>query len=334
VSTPKRGFFGRFWIGAGALAGAGLAVLVTSIGFDDPAAPPPLAFVRDETVARDRSDLPAIRRYRARDGSELAYRAYPAVNPIGAAILIHGSVGSSADVHEIAKALRDAGIDAYAPDMRGHGASGPRGDIAYIGQLEDDLGDFLDTLDRQGVPTRRVLIGHSAGGGFALRVAAQPLGQRFVGTILLAPFLGTDAPTTKPGLDDWAGIAMPRIVVLTILDKLGIPWFGGLPVVAFAVSAADARYVTPTYSFRLAANFGPDRDWRRDIAAVHQPLVVMAGDGDQVFHADSYEAAFAPAPEARVEVLPGIDHMSLTGAPSALAAISATTRNLLQSNVR
>jgi alpha-beta hydrolase superfamily lysophospholipase len=334
VSTPQHGLFRRFWLGAAAVAGAGLAVLVGTIGFDDPKAPPPLAYVRDETVARDRGDLPAMRHYRARDGSELAYRAYPAVNPIGAAVLVHSSVGSSADMHEIAKALRDAGIDAYALDMRGHGASGPRGDIAYLGQLEDDLGDFLDTLDRQGAPARRVLIGHSAGGGFALRVAARPLADRFAGTILLAPFLGTDAPTNKPGLNDWAGIAMPRIVVLTVLDRLGIPWFGGLPVVAFAVSAADAQYVTPTYSFRLAANFGPDRDWRGDIAAVHRPLIVMAGDGDQVFRADGYEAAFASAPEARVEVLRGIDHMSLTGAPSALAAISTTARNLIQSNRR
>jgi alpha-beta hydrolase superfamily lysophospholipase len=334
VITLKGGLFKRFWLGTAAVAGAGLAVLVASIGFDDPKAPPPLAYVRDETVARDRSDLPAIQRYRARDGGELAYRAYPAVNPIGAAVLIHGSVGSSADVHEIAKALRDAGIDAYALDIRGHGASGPRGDIAYIGQLEDDLGDFLDTLDRQGAPARRVLIGHSAGGGFALRVASRPLSEHFAGTILLAPFLGTDAPNNKSGLNDWAGIAMPRIVVLTILDKLGIPWFGGLPVVAFAVSDADAQYVTSTYSYRLAANFGPDRDWRRDIAAVHRPLVVMAGDGDQVFRADSYQTAFAALPEARVELLPGIDHMSLTGAPSALAAISTAARNLIQSNRR
>jgi alpha-beta hydrolase superfamily lysophospholipase len=334
VITPKRGLLKRFWLGTATVAGAALAVLVAAIGFDDPKAPPPLAYVRDETVARDRSDLPAIRHYRARDGSELAYRAYPAVNPIGAAVLVHGSVGSSADVHEIAKALRDTSIDSYALDMRGHGASGPRGDIAYIGQLEDDLGDFLDTLDRQNVPARRVLVGHSAGGGFALRVAARPLGERFAGMILLAPFLGTDAPTTKAGLNDWAHVAMPRIVVLTILDKLGIPWFGGLPVVAFAVSAEDAHYVTPTYSFRLAANFGPDRDWRGDIAAVHRPLIVMAGDGDQVFRADRYESAYAISPDAHVEVLPGIDHMSLTGAPSALAAISAAARNLIQSNRR
>ena len=55
---------------------------------------------------------------------------------------------------------------------------------------------------------------------------------------------------------------------------------------------------------------------------------------DQVFRADRYESAYAISPDAHVEVLPGIDHMSLTGAPSALAAISAAARNLLQSNRR
>jgi hypothetical protein len=49
---------------------------------------------------------------------------------------------------------------------------------------------------------------------------------------------------------------------------------------------------------------------------------------------DSYQTAFAASPEARVEVLPGTDHMSLTGAPPALAAISAAARNLIQSNRR
>jgi hypothetical protein len=36
-------------------------------------------------------------------------------------------------MHEIAKALTMAGLDAYVPDLRGHGASGTRGDIAYVG---------------------------------------------------------------------------------------------------------------------------------------------------------------------------------------------------------
>ena len=306
-----------------------VVAFAAALGFGGPVAPPPLAFVREATVARDRSDLPPLQHYRARDGAELAYRAYPAANPIGAAVLIHGSVGSSADIHEVAKAVRDVGIDAYAPDMRGHGASGPRGDIAYVGQMEDDITDLLAELDRQGAPARRILIGHSAGGGFALRIAASPLGARFQGAVLLAPYLGADAPTTKPGIGGWVGIGVPRIAALMVLDRLGITAGGGLPVLAFAVSAADARYVTPTYSYRLFANFGPDRDWRGDIAHVRGRLVVITGGNDQLFAADAYKQALAAAPGARVEVLSGVDHISISGDPSALAAIAAAAKTLL-----
>lgn len=322
----------RLLLVAADVAGLVVAMLTGSIAFGGPKAPPPLAFVRDATVARDRSDLPPLGHYRARDGATLAYRAYLAAGATGAAILIHGSAGSSADMHEVAKAVRAAGIDAYALDVRGHGASGPRGDIAYVGQLEDDLADFLADLDRQGAPLRRLLIGHSAGGGFALRVAAEPLGARFVGAILLAPFLGADAPTTRADLRGWVAVGVPRLVALSILDDIGITAFGGLPVLAFAVSAGDAVYVTPTYSYRLFTNFAPHADWRRDIAAAHGRLVVLAGAADEFFHADRYREAFATAPDARVEVLSGLGHMGLTGDPAALQAIASDAKALLAGN--
>jgi len=324
----------RLLLIAADVAGLAVATLAGAIAFGGPKAPPPLTFVRDATVARDRSDLPPLSHYRARDGAALSYRAYPAAGATGAAILIHGSAGSSADMHEVAKAVRDAGIDAYALDMRGHGASGRRGDIAYIGQLEDDLADFLDTLDRQGAPPRRVIIGHSAGGGFALRVAAEPLGARFLGAILLAPFLGPDAPTTRPDLRGWVGVGTSRLVGLSILNDIGITAFGGLPVLAFAISAGDAAYATPTYSFRLFANFAPHEDWRRDIAAAHGRLVVLAGDADEFFNADRYKQAFAAARDVRVEVLHDIGHMGLTGDPSALRTIAADATALLAGDRR
>jgi alpha-beta hydrolase superfamily lysophospholipase len=284
--------------------------------------------------ARDRGDLPPMQHYTARDGTQLAYRAYPASSSIGAAILIHGSAGSGADMHETARALRDAGIDAYTPDMRGHGGSGSRGDIAYIGQLDDDLRDFCDHLDRQGVTPHRVLIGHSAGGGFALRIAAFPLGGRFAGAILLAPYLGPEAPTSKPSGSGWVGVGVPRIIALSILNQLGIRAFNGLSVFAFALPPEAAQYVTTTYSFRLFVNFGPHRDWRRDLASVRRPLIVLVGAAEQLFNVDGYKEALSAAPKARLVILPGIDHMSLEFDPSALAAITGAAKDLLAGDQR
>ena len=51
------------------------------------------------------------------------------------AILIHGSSGSSGNaIHVLSTALAAHGVESYAVDIRGHGSSGTRGDIRYVGQ--------------------------------------------------------------------------------------------------------------------------------------------------------------------------------------------------------
>ncbi|MDF0678637.1 MAG: alpha/beta hydrolase [Nitrosomonas sp.] len=73
--------------------------------------------------------MPALQRFSARDGTELAYRHYPArgANSGRIAILVHGSSGSSVAVHALADALAARGVATWAPDIRGHGGSGTRG---------------------------------------------------------------------------------------------------------------------------------------------------------------------------------------------------------------
>jgi alpha-beta hydrolase superfamily lysophospholipase len=98
----------------------------------------------------DQSGLPDPSRFDARDGTSLAYRFYPSADggaqKIG--ILIHGSAGHSTGMNEIAKRLTAENFVVVAPDIRGHGASGTRGDISYDGQLDDDLEDLLNKIAR------------------------------------------------------------------------------------------------------------------------------------------------------------------------------------------
>ena len=97
-----------------------------------------------------------VDRFQARDGTELGFRHYPASAPATGqiAILVHGSSGSSGAVHALSKALAERGVETYAPDIRGHGESGIRGDIGYLGQLEDDIADFVAEI-RKAMPPRR-----------------------------------------------------------------------------------------------------------------------------------------------------------------------------------
>jgi alpha-beta hydrolase superfamily lysophospholipase len=97
------------------------------------------------------------------------YRVYPG-NGEKVVVLIHGSGTESSVMNALAKTLLAAGITVYAPDLRGHGSSGRRGDIDYIGQLDDDLADLIATIRPEHANAALTLIGFSAGGAFTVRL--------------------------------------------------------------------------------------------------------------------------------------------------------------------
>src|ERR1700736_94991 len=253
---------------------------------------PELTSVSKVARAVDRSTMPGLERFIARDGTELAFRHYPARSqPTGKiAVLVHGSSGSSTSVHALADALAARGVETYAPDVRGHGASGTRGDIAYVGQLENDLEDFVAVVRKTSPSQPLTLLGHSAGGGFGLRVASSPIQNLFARTVLLAPYLGYDAPTNRPDSGGWASADIPRIFALMALRRLGIDCCEALPTLAFAVPANSEKILASTYSYRLMRNFAT-RGYRSDFAAVTRPLALISGAEDELMLPQKYADA-------------------------------------------
>ena len=288
--------------------------------------PPPLASIHDGARRIDATGAPAESRFQARDGTWLAYRLYPAENGASdrIAILAHGPSASSIEMHPMAEALSRAGITAAAIDARGHGASGTRGDIAYPGQLDDDLADLIVELRRTRPQARLVLIGHSAGGGFALRVASGPLGENFERAILLAPYLGYSAPTNRPseGPGRWASPDIPRILAILALSKLGADWAQALPALAFANAPEARMHVTSVYTYRLMQNYTAPRDWKGALESARGRLVVIAGADDELMDAAAYERVL-PALGVQVTILPGVDHMGVVYRPQAIRAVVA-----------
>ncbi len=288
--------------------------------------PPELTSISDSRKSVDFSSLPALERFQARDGTALGFRHYP---PTGAAtgraaIVIHGSSGSSGTtIHALSGALAAHGVEVYAMDIRGHGASGTRGDIGYVGQLEDDLGDFVAVVRRTTPSAPLTLIGHSAGGGFALRVAASPIQNLFDRTVLLAPYLGYSAPTNRPNSGGWASADIPRILGLLALRKLGIDCCDALPVLAFAVPPNSQKILTATYSDRLMRNFANHPDFRADLAAATKPLTIIAGADDELMLPDRYvEAVRGLSHPVDVKLIEGVNHMGIVSAPKAVSEIA------------
>lgn len=91
------------------------------------------------------------------------------------------------------------------PDLRGHGDNHPHGDISYLGQLDDDMADFIRVIKPAHQGAKWVLGGFSSGGGFALRMAAESVGQSYDRYVLLSPFLMFDAPTVRTAQAEPAG---------------------------------------------------------------------------------------------------------------------------------
>ncbi len=312
------------------LAAAGLAALLAcalaaAIVFGGPHSVPAMPSINAPFRNLDYSALPALSSYTARDGAALAYRHYEGARPSARRIvLIHGSSASSNSMHTMAMALAVAGFTVDALDVRGHGASGSRGHIAYIGQLEDDLADFMRAVPSAGPST---LIGFSAGGGFALRFAASPQATLFDRYVLLSPFL-LQAPSNRPGGGGWASVGVPRIMGLMLLNKLGIQTWNDLPATQFALNEEAKAFLTPGYSFALASNFGTHLKYAQDIANAPPALKLIAGVDDELMFSDRYAEVFANAGKPiPVTLVPGASHIGVTLNAPALAAIVAACKD-------
>jgi pimeloyl-ACP methyl ester carboxylesterase len=115
---------------------------------------------------------------------------------------------------------------------------------------------------------------------------------------------------------------------LTALNKAGVTEFNDLPVLRFALNDEAKAFLTPEYSFALASNFRPHDDYRMDIRSANQPIEILAGREDELFHTDRFAAVFnAEGTAVPVTLLPGIGHIALTLNPVAVqAAVSAVDR--------
>jgi len=304
---------------------AGLIVVVLGVlggvlAFDAPVKPPPLASISNPFADVDFSDLPAVRTYAARDGAKLGYLVYEG-DGAQVVVLIHGSSDDGSGMHLLAKALRDAGASVYVPGLRGHRNSDRSGDIDYIGQLEDDLADLVAVLRPHHPNASFTLIGFSSGGGFVLRAIAGPDEKLFDRFIMISPALPPGAPTIRPGTGGWVSLAMPRVIALAMLNRIGVDWFNGLPIIAFATSPKSPN-LTSVYSFRLAVDFGAPRDYLAALGRSDKPTALLVGGGDELFYPDRFAPLLGPArSDLHITIVPGIGHIGMIVEPEGIAAV-------------
>ena len=305
------------------------AVVMGLITFGTATPPAAATAITEPFSAIDVHALPGLLRYKARDGALLSYREYRASGR-NVAVLLHGSAGSSVDMHPLALALQRAGVTVLVPDLRGHGANRPHGDIAYVGQLDDDLADFI-TNEKPDIPNSSwTVLGFSSGAAFGLRFAAESsLGQTVDRYLLVSPYLRYNAPSvrqseTKSAVpQSWAAVSTGRIIGLTILNHLGVHLWDGLPVLAFPVPE-NSDSATRIYSWRMQRSFGADDDYLADISRVVRPVQVLVGGSDELLDAERLKAEFqSQRSDIPVTIIPGLGHSDMVTRPDAIRALVA-----------
>lgn len=114
--------------------------------------------------------VPELQSYVTHNGSELYFRYYPSTAST-VIILLHGISEDSKYLYSFSQEVSTSGLaHVVTPDLRGYGPKTARlGDIDYIGQLEDDLGDLVQYMKAEFPHINRIVMaGHSAGGGTAI----------------------------------------------------------------------------------------------------------------------------------------------------------------------
>jgi alpha-beta hydrolase superfamily lysophospholipase len=258
----------------------------------------------------DEAALPDKQNYRTDERPFPTYRRYDADDADMVLILLHTAAFDSRILQPLATAISEAGVaHVVTPDLRGHGPNpNTRGDVKYIGQYEDDLRQLVDSVGLMYPDANVVIGGHGTGGGTVVRFAAPSTGSLADGYLLLAPYLGPDAPTTRQGLGGWANFYGDRIVMLRVLTGFGLDNYSGMTTVEFDIPASvrdDSTTLEHTY--RLMASYTPDEGAVSEMVDV--PTLTVAGTDDETADAGAYEPLFADREAASVEVLDGVSHL-------------------------
>ena len=139
-----------------------------------------------------------IRTLAARDGAALPYRLFPAGQPRGALVYLHGIQSHGGWYVDTAEEVARRGYSMYLTDRRGSGESTePRGYFKDREQLVGDVREFVDLAhdEHPGLPV--FLVGGCWGArpGVTFALEAQ---DQLAGLILISPALAAKVDLTAP----------------------------------------------------------------------------------------------------------------------------------------
>ena len=219
------------------------------------------------------------------DGTEIYYTDQGEGRPV---VLSHGWPLSSDAWQVEVKLLADNGYRAIAHDRRGHGRSSK----TYAGNDMDtyarDLAELIDSLDLKDL----VVIGHSTGGGEAVRYAAQHGVGRVTKVITAGAvppiMIKSDSNPDGTPIEAFDGL---RSSVLKDASQFWIelaePFFGANRAGSAVSEGAKRDFWRQGQLVNLAAAYDcikafSETDFTEDLKALDVPILIAQGEDDQI----------------------------------------------------
>lgn len=281
---------------------------------------PSTALAPEAAMPEDASET----HFQLRDGTQVFARLFDAPSAT-TVLMLHGVGADSRGLITTAQMLRNQeGVRVVLIDLRGHGRSGGTPwSVAYVGQYDDDVSDVIAELRRQG-SRRIVLAGHSMGGGIALRHALRA-DAPVDGYLLIAPLLGTTAPSARnggaasPEAAAYSVFRTPRLFGALMFHIVGIHAFDDLPILYLKQGTER-----PEYGFAALNSMQPNapNDYRAALKAIHVPLLLVAGTRDEAFNAAAYPQIIAESGHGQARLVERATHNSILHDQQAIGSIS------------
>lgn len=213
------------------------------------------------------------------DGTELFGRHWPVKTPKSVMALVHGFGEYSGRYDNMATYLNSKDIAVSALDFRGHGKSGgKRGVVKSYDDFRNDLDVLLAETQRHYPDVKRVLYGHSMGGGIVLDYGLRTSGNTPI--IASAPLITLTEPIPRAlrAFAKLMGKIMPSGAMAQPIDGTKI---SNLP-------AEQALYLNDPLNhgqlgFRLAeAMVSTGERLARDANKWNRPLLLLHSKADQL----------------------------------------------------
>jgi alpha-beta hydrolase superfamily lysophospholipase len=265
---------------------------------------------------------PGAMAWTSADGTKLNVRHWAATGtPWASVVIVHGIGEHSGRYGRTGRILAEAGLDAWAFDLRGHGLSG--GHRVFVSRWDDYLADVeaaVTAVRALGRPV--ILLGHSMGSLISINYSASGRPQPDL-LILSAPPLGVNAPAWQRVVAPVLSRVAPRMV---IANPIAGEQLSRDPEVAKAYFADEL--VQPSSTARLGAElFAAVKRACADAQKIRIPTLVIHGGADNLVPTAASEP-LAAVPGVERRVLDNLRHetMNEPEGPEVVASLVAWAR--------